>query len=248
MKKFISIFIIFGIFSFKTVLSQGVPIIAQYFEIKDLEIKKGDIVSLKDKEIFRSSTPYDENIIGVIGENPILIFGKETEKSVPVVSYGKTLIRVTNQNGEIKKGDFITSSNKPGVGQRATESGFVVGRALANFNEEEGLIPVFVNIQYLNLSPKRSAFGGIIQEILSALKVPENVPEVLRYLFAIFLAGMSFLFGFLFFLRILREGIVGISRNPHAKRSIQTAMILNLVGVFVLTLAGIGLALFVILY
>jgi hypothetical protein len=248
MKKTLVFLILFGIFSFKIVLSQGVPMIAQYFEIKDPEIKKGDIVSLRNKEIYRSNVPYDENIVGVIGENPILVFGKETTTTLPVVSYGKTLVRVTNQNGEIKKGDFITSSNRPGVGEKATESGFVVGRALENFNEDEGLIPVFVSIQYLNLAPKRPTFGGVIQEILSTLRVPENVPEVLRYTFAIFLAGMSFLFGFIFFLRTLREGIVGMSRNPLAKKSIQTAMILNLIGISILTLAGIGLALFVILY
>jgi len=96
----------------------------------------------------------------VIGENPILVFGKETTTTLPIVSYGKTLVRVTNQNGEIKKGDFITSSNRPGVGQKATEPGFVVGRALEDFNEDEGIIPVFVNIQYLNLAPKRPTFGG----------------------------------------------------------------------------------------
>jgi hypothetical protein len=248
MRKILFLPILFGIFSFQVAFSQGVPIIAQYFEIKDPEIKKGDIVSLRNKEVFRSNIPYDENMVGVVGENPILVFGKETTTTLPVVSYGKTSVRVTNQNGEIKKGDFITSSNRPGVGQKATESGFVVGRALENFNEDEGLIPVFVNIQYLNLAPKGSSFGGITQQILSALRVPENIPEVLRYIFATFLAGMSFLFGFLFFVRTLREGIIGISRNPLAKSSIQTAMILNLIGISILTLAGIVLALFVILY
>jgi hypothetical protein len=49
-------------------------------------------------------------------------------------------------------------------------------------------------------------------------------------------------------MRTLREGVIGISRNPLAKRSIQTAMVLNLIGISILTLAGIGLALFVILY
>jgi hypothetical protein len=248
MKNFFSLIILLGIFSFQITLSQGVPLIAQHLEIKDSEVQKGDIVSLRNKEIHRSDIPYDRDIIGVVGERPILVFGKETTTTLPVVSYGKTLVRVTNQNGEIKKGDYITSSNRPGVGQKATESGFVVGRALEDFNEDEGLIPVFVNIQYLNLAPKRPSFSGVIQEILSALKVPENATEVLRYTFAILLAGMSFLFGFLFFVRIMREGIVGISRNPLAKRSIQTAMILNLVGISILTLAGIGLALFVILY
>jgi len=248
MKNILFCLILGGIFYFTLTFSQGVPIIAQYFEIEDPEVKVGDIVSLKNGKIVRSNTPYDENIVGVIGENPILVFGKPTEGKVSVVSYGKTLVRVTNQNGEIKKGDFITSSKKPGVAQKATESGFVLGRALENFNANEGLIPVFVDIQYLGISPERPTFGGIIQDILSSLKISENIPEVLRYLLATILAGISFFLGFLFFVRSLREGIVGISRNPLAKRSIQTAMVLNLIGISILTLAGIGLALFVILY
>jgi hypothetical protein len=177
-----------------------------------------------------------------------MVFGKETTSTLPVISYGETLVRVTNKNGEIKKGDFITSSNKPGVGQKATESGYVVGKALEDFNQEEGLILVFVDLHYLSFPQKTPSFSGILQEIFSALRIPQNVPEVLRYVFAILLGGISFIFGFIFFMRTLREGVIGISRNPLAKRSIQTAMVLNLIGISILTLAGIGLALFVILY
>jgi len=42
--------------------------------------------------------------------------------------------------------------------------------------------------------------------------------------------------------------VTGISRNPLAKKSIQSAMILNLIGILILTLAGLALAVFVIIY
>ncbi len=243
-------FLFLSLSIFQITFSQTAPSIAQNLEIKDPEVKIGEIVCLKENEIFRCDTPYDENIVGVISERAILVFGKRTTTTFPVISYGEALVKVSTQNGKIKKGDYITSSNKPGVAQKATQSGFVLGKALADFDREEGLIPVFVNIQYINLSlfQKKPGVGGIIQEILSGLKIEKNIPEVLRYIFAIILAGMSFLFGFLFFARTLREGIAGISRNPLAKESIQTAMILNLIGISILTLAGIGLALFVIFF
>jgi hypothetical protein len=250
MEKWYLFLIFFLILIFQISFSQTAPSIAQNLEIKEENVQKGEILCVKKEGIFRCDTPYDENIVGVLGERPILVFGKKATTSLPVISYGEALVKVSTQNGKIKRGDFITSSNKPGVGQKATETGFVLGKALQDFDKEEGLVLVFVNPQVINLSlfQKKPEVGGIIQEILSGLKIEKNIPEVLRYVFAIILAGMSFLFGFLFFARTLREGIAGISRNPLAKESIQSAMILNLIGISILTLAGIGLALFVIFF
>ena len=250
MKNWNLFFIFLSILIFEISFSQTIPSIAQNLEIKDAKTQPGEILCAKKDGIFRCKTPYDENIIGVLGEKPILVFGKKTTTTLPVISFGEALVKVSTKNGKIEKGDFITSSDKPGVGQKATQSGFVLGKALEDFDKEEGQITVFVNPQYINLSlfQKKPGVGGIIQEILSGLNLEKNFPEVLRYIFGIILAGMSFLFGFLFFVRALREGISGISRNPLAKESIQTAMILNLIGISILTLAGIGLALFVIFF
>ena len=245
----ISVIVFFGFFvAGGVVFAQGFPLIARNLEVVDPEVEVGDIISQTKDGLFRSSIPYDENIIGVAGETPILVFGKPSPTTLPIVSFGETLTKVSNVNGEIKKGDFITSSNKAGVGQKATQSGFVVGRALEDFNQEEGLTTLAVNIQYVNIPARKFTFGGVIQEIISGLKIPENIPEVLRYLFAILLGGGSFFIGFFSFVKALREGVTGISRNPLAKKSIQSAMILNLIGILILTLAGLGLALFVILY
>lgn len=253
MKKIFIIIFLLGIFVFSgIILAQDSPLFVRNLEVADLEVKAGDIISQAKEGLFRSNIPYDDNIIGVVGETPILVFGKPTPTSRPIVSFGETLTKVSNLNGEIKRGDFITSSLIPGVGQKATQSRFVVGKAMEDFNQEEGLITVFVQPQQVifpsETERERIAFGQIIEEFISGVKISEIIPEVLRYIFALLVGGGSFTIGFFSFIKALREGIAAIGRNPLAKGSIRVAMVLNLIGILVLTLAGLGLALFVILY
>jgi len=222
--------------------------VAKNLEIADPEVKIGDIVSQTQEGIFRSRIPYDKNMIGVVGENPILVFGKPTTTTLPVVTFGETLVRVSNINGEIKRGDFITSSEKPGVGQKATRDGYVLGRALEDFNQEEGLIKVSINVQYQYLSPPAISASGILSKFWELLGKPENFPQILKYLSATILGIGSFFVGFFFFVNSLREGLEAIGRNPLARKSIQIGMIINLIAILFLTLAGLALAVFVILY
>lgn len=230
------------------VLSQGLPMIAKNIEVIDSEIQIGDIVSLKGNGTVRSNYSYDKNIIGVIADKPIIVFGKKTTTTASVVLYGETLTKVNDSNGKIKKGDFITSSEKPGVGQKATQSGFVVGKAMEDLQNKEGLILVYIQPQEINFETSKSLFSEIIQGFMSGIKNPETAPEIIRYLFALLIGGGSFIIGFFSFIKALREGINAIGRNPLAKRNIQIALILNLIGVLILTIAGLGLALFVIFY
>lgn len=239
---FLGLFILNGL-----ILAQELPLVARNLEVADSEARIGDIVSQAEEGLIRTSSPYNKNIVGVIAEDPIVVFGKETPTTLKVVSFGETLTKVTNINGEIKKGDFITSSDRPGVGQKATEPGFVVGQAMQDSNQEEGLVLIFVQPQKM-LFPSETDFGGILDQIFSGLKIPETIPEVLRYIFALLVGTVSFIIGFFSFIKALREGLTAIGRNPLAKGSIRTAMALNLIGVLILTLAGLALALFVILY
>lgn len=238
-----------GRLDFSTGLAQELPLIAKYLEVEDKETETGDIVASTEKGIFRSDIPYDENIIGVIAEEPIMGFGRPNLENLAIVSYGEVLTKVSTVNGEIKKGDLITSSNKPGVGKKAVQEGFVIGKAMEDFDREEGLILVFVQPQKITPAHlERVGVGRVIETIFSGLRVPENIPDIFRYLFALLLAAGSFIIGFFSFIKSLREGITAIGRNPMAKKSIRAAMILNLIGISILTLAGLGLALFVIIY
>lgn len=229
-------------------MSQNLPAIAKNLEINDPEVQIGDIVSKTDEGIFRSNASYDRDIIGIVGENPILVFGKPTTTTLPVIYWGEALVKASNSNGEIKKRDFITSSEKPGVGQKAVHSGVVIGKAMQDFNEEEGLIKVEINVQYADITPSKISPLNIINRIIQQFEKAENLPDVLRYIFAIILAAGSFFIGFFAFVKALQKGIEAIGRNPLAKNSIRFAMLLNLLGIIILTLAGLGLALFVIIY
>ncbi len=230
------------------VFAQDSLTFAKNLEVTDPETETGDIISQTTEGLFRSSVPYDENIVGVVGEVPIMVFGEPSPTTLPIVYFGETLIKVSNINGEIEKGDLITSSEISGVGKKAIESGWVIGKALEPFNEEEGKIKVEINMQYANITPPVVPTGILFGRILEAMGRPEQIPEVLRYIFALILGGISFIFGFLSFVRTLHKGLEAMGRNPLVKNSIRWAMVLNLIGIIILTSAGLGLALFVILY
>lgn len=222
--------------------------IAGYFEVKDSQVLVGDIISKDGENLWRTIEPYDSKIFGVIGKSPIIIINKPSPSSFPVIYSGETLVKISNKNGIIKKGDFITSSDTPGLGQKATGPGFVLGKALEDFEKEEGMIRVSINVQYINPAPTRSLINEAINTVLLGLKNPTNLPDVLRYFFALFVGGGSFVMGFLSFVKSLRKGVEGISRNPLAKKSIMSAMFINLMGISILTIAGLVLAVFVIMY
>jgi hypothetical protein len=250
MKKILIFALIFsGLFiSSSAVLSQKLPSFAKNLEVSDPEIKIGDIVSKTDQGIFRSMAAYDADIVGIATESPILVFGKPTTTTLPVTYLGEALVKVSNKNGEIKKRDFITSSAEPGVGQKATQSGIVIGKSLEDFNQEEGLIKAEISIQYTDIGPGKVSPLNIFNRIIGQFESAQNLPEVLRYIFAILLAAGSFFIGFFAFVRALHKGVEATGRNPLAKNSIRFAMFLNILGIIILTLAGLGLAVFVIIY
>lgn len=228
---------------------------ATQFEVNDLEAGPGDIIVKKEGKLVRATRPYDGDIFGVVAFNPIITVGKDLPGSLPIVTHGVSLVKVSSDYEPIREGDYITSSDKAGVGRKAPYPGFVLGRAMEDFDknrgteEGRGMINVFIYpheaTPEIQEAWQEMTFWEAVGRIISALE--RDVPNVLRYVFALFLAGGSFIVGFRSFTKNLKEGIIGISRNPLAKGSIRLAMILNLIGVVIITLAGLGLALFVIL-
>jgi hypothetical protein len=67
-----------------------------------------------------------------------------------VITDNSAFVRYNLNNGPIQKGDYITISNEPGVGMKATESGFTVGVALENSydTEKTGLLKIRVMVRY----------------------------------------------------------------------------------------------------
>lgn len=114
----------------------------------------GTIVSSENattrEQIRVSSKPYDETIVGVYNDKPQPEGSQAMFKQNPIVTTGITYVKFNSENGQIKKGDFITTSSEGGVGMKATKTGMVLGVALEDASSSSGLLKIRVLIQYVN--------------------------------------------------------------------------------------------------
>lgn len=219
--------------------------VANNLEVADKDAKPGDIVSQTDQGIARSTKPFDTKIFGVVVEFPVVSTGDKTATTVAVASTGKALVNVTAGRGKIGVGDEITSSDKPGVGQRADVAGYVLGKALEPYTDtsKDGQIQVLINIGNFSSSPNVSgALGALLGSLTAGFQNTQNFPLVLRYTLSAIIALVTFIISATTFVRFMRNGLEAIGRNPLAKRTIISGMVLNAIIVAVLTIGGFGIA------
>ncbi|HNQ68033.1 MAG TPA: hypothetical protein PKN32_06635 [Bacteroidales bacterium] len=72
----------------------------------------------------------------------------------PIALVGRVRVLATTENGPIKPGDPITSSNVPGYGMKATQEGPIIGFAYSELKEGTGKI--VVNISRSHYSPSNT--------------------------------------------------------------------------------------------
>ena len=221
--------------------------VAVNVEVKDKDVQAGDILSLTKDGLVRSTTTYDVSMYGVVAAAPILSVEPKTDTSKSIISSGETDVRVTNKGGAIQVGDFITSSADAGVGQKATESGYVLGKALKAYDSGSvGTIPVAVSLGYATVTSANkstaAAAGSFLQRLAEAISNPDKFGIYLRY-FVAGAVGFVSVFGAIFaFIRFMNTGLEAIGRNPLARRTIIGGMVLPGVVVAVLAASGLGIA------
>lgn len=225
--------------------SSGIEVTSTY-KVADEEAQEGDIMSVSEQGLVRSSIGFDNKIFGILKEKPILVFRTIEAQDQPVIRSGVAEVNVTTQNGPIKYGDYITSSQIPGKGQKATDSGYVVGIALANFDgqgaETAGTVPIAVRIEYAELKSPRFAgrlFGFIGSSFLENVSDPKEFGKVVRFIAAGLVVLLSFTFGFLTFSRSIAKSVEALGRNPLAKSTIQLSMVINIALLVVTGIIGI---------
>jgi hypothetical protein len=89
--------------------------------------------------------------LGVVSTKPGLLLGADDtsltsgERGYPVALRGRVPIKLSTENGPIKKGDSLTLSSIPGVAMKATDGGTVVGTALEDFNDSRMYSDTYIN-------------------------------------------------------------------------------------------------------
>lgn len=238
--------------------SQGLEVTSVY-EIDDTEAIEGDILITTDKGLGRASKSFDNKMFGVVADQPILVYRNNDLKGKPVVRSGVANVNVTTLNGPIKYGDYITSSSILGKGQKAAESGYVIGISLAEFNPSTGSgqteeidgpngkvklgkIAVAIRVEYAELTNPRFAgrlFGFVGTSFLENVNDPKKFGNVVRYIAAGLVVLLSFTFGFLTFSRSIAKSVEALGRNPLAKSTIQLSMIINIALLILTGIIGI---------
>lgn len=208
-------------------------------------LQDGMIVCSSKEGYKLCDSQYDVATFGVYSSSPAVVLeSTRLPNGKAVVSSGKAYVLVSNGNGEIKMGDFITTSTLAGIGQRADKSGNVLGVAVEDFLNNEpnstGRILVAVGIRPAIVAT--SARGNLVESLKLGLLAPTLTPLAsLRYLLAMLVAMASFILGFIYFGRVAKSGVEAVGRNPMAGKTIQLNVLINLV----MTVAIMGGGLFI---
>ena len=237
-------FLIFN-YSFAQELSSGLAI---QIPIEG-EVVAGDVICSSNSNYKKCVSEYQTSIYGVVVDKSSLEI-KDTEilEGKLVITSGIASIRFTNSNGDIKRGNFITSSNTEGLAQLASKNGYVLGTALEDSDGQTGVIQAIINIHPAS-GMSKSTSSNLIQFIRDGLTVPIFEPlESFRYLLAGIMVIIAFTLGLLYFGKSSRAGIEAIGRNPLAKNTIQFTTVLNVLLTIVIVGVGLLVAYFILIF
>ena len=91
--------------------------------------------------------------MGAGGVRPGLTMGQDgvLDGDTKVALTGRVYVRCSTENGPIRPGDLLTTASLAGAAMRATDVersfGAVLGKAMGELSEGEGLVLVLVNLQ-----------------------------------------------------------------------------------------------------
>jgi hypothetical protein len=143
---------------------------SEYFSDADVnnQPQSAEVVSFGgDKQsVLKSGSANDQKAFGIVsttpgflGNGPICKIDDDNceanyqQTNSVVALSGQVPLKVSNENGPIQIGDFLTSSSTPGVAMKATHAGQMIARALENYNGSgQGTITVLVYNGYADPS------------------------------------------------------------------------------------------------
>lgn len=230
------------------------------------EVQTGMIVRLKAKDptmVEPLTADAITEMLGIVipGDTAAIVLSpeKSTKQQVLVATSGHYSVLVSNQNGSIKAGDFITVSAVSGVGMKASDNEVeVLGRAAGNFSgtsnvigtikvkntvgsEREvalGRVPVDMSISHNPLFQKSADYvpGFLAKVAVSIADKPVSVARI--YLSMAILFVVSIITGNVLYSGI-RSGMIAVGRNPLSKKSIIKSLIQTVIAGVIIFVVGV---------
>lgn len=218
--------------------------------VVDKAAVNGDILTVSSKGLIRATVPYDANLFGIVQNQALLIYKGFDDNGKAIARTGLASVNVTDAGGKIYPGDFITSSAIPGKGMKATEAGYVIGQALDGLEGSSGQITVALRIEYndegTGIISIAKILGPLGTVFLQNAQQPRQFTEIIKYVAATVAFLGAILLGFITFTRSLTKAVEAIGRNPLARTTIHSSIVLNVILTISLALIGV-LAAFIII-
>jgi hypothetical protein len=229
----------------------------------DMSLQRGMIVRIKPSDATKveplTADDIDQMHGVVVAPNDASVTLSSDDSKVFVATIGHYDVLVSNQNGTINPGDYITISSLGGIGMRAGDSQKIVaGKALGSFDGKSNVVSA-TDVKD-NSGKTRQVKIGRIQVDIGIAKNPllknteANIPGFLRrasesiagkpvnatrvYASIIIFAASTIIAGSLLYSGV-RSSIISIGRNPLGKKSILRSLIQVILTGFIIFLSGV---------
>jgi hypothetical protein len=232
----------------------------------DSTVQEGMIVELKDKDpTFVVPLPSGSlsKILGIVvpSSNAVIVLTPQTvnQQQVLVSNTGHFDVLVSNQNGPIKVGDYITISAIAGVGMKAgIDQAQVIGKAAGTFSGTANVIgtvqvqdttghkttvalsriPVDISVIHNPLNQKTVDYvPGFLSNIAQAI-AKKSVSVARIYLCTVILLLCTVVTSVMLYSGI-RSGMIAVGRNPLIKKSILKSLIQTVIAGLIVFIVGI---------
>lgn len=252
----------FGLFLGFSTIAAAQTITQGYDSDTNVSLQRGMIVGLKEnepKKVESVSNSVPKRVHGVVvgRSDSSFILAEDTQK-VYVASGGKFEVLISDQNGNILPGDYVTASSISGIGMKSDDTQeIILGKAIDGFDGQDHKISE-ITIKDAQGKDRKIFIGRILVDIEimrnPILKSTASLPSFLReasqyvagkpvnpirvYLSIAVLVAAACVSGALIYSGV-RSGMVAIGRNPLSKRSILRGIMQVVLVGLIIFLAGI---------
>lgn len=268
LKRLTSGILLLGLIILSTAGSLGAQSVTQGYGA-DETLQRGMIVGVKEDDPAKVEPINVEQIDRILGivvdanDSPITLSGEEEE--VYVATVGRYEVLVSDQNGAINAGDYVTVSSLNGIGMLATfNESQILGRAIEGFDGTNGVISnseladsagntrpvkigrvtVDIGISQNPIAKSAAVTPEWLGKIGQAIAGKSLSPARIYISAGVFLIG-AFIAGAVLYAGI-RSSIIAIGRNPLSKKSILRGLlqvIFTSIIIFVIAVVGVYLLL-----
>lgn len=240
------------------------PLISEGYSSTD-SLAVSTLVSLRENssdEVTAATNENVENLLGVVvsANSSSISITSAIVNQIQVATSGTMDVLVSNINGEIARGDYITASPIAGIGMKATDNARIIGVAQGTLQrpvvqsikqgdgtEREvniGQVPVLVNVSSYFKQPERTIIPAAIQNLANSFAGREVSPLPIILSAAIFLVSLIIVAVIVY--SMIRNGIISVGRNPLSQSAVYRNVI-QMSGLVLAILAAAFVAIYLIL-